>query len=390
MPGPNGTYSAYKVQHMPANANLLTGSRGPTIEKPQKYLFGKGIVSGTAAGASSGGWIGAAIGAGVGLIGDIIGWRQSKKAQEQAQDFNKVEADRAYGRSLASEREAAAYNSEAAQVQRMKAAGLSPALAYQQMGPSTMSGVSASPASSPAAPVADFNADGLGVANAAIQARAVDATAKLQATEGAKMDVERLQLEIDNLTRHQSNISAIDAQLSQKGLNEATTARLNALRDLEVQQLLETINNISSSTKKIDAESAFIAGPQTQKVYSDISLNKSTIELQGSQVALSETQRKKLNSEIDTIDFNLDNDYDFRDAVKDLLVEHDIDPRYWKYVTEFLSDVGPRVVSQTSETLLSWFKADNWINLFSRWISSKNIGKSNSYEHIMQDVEKKK
>lgn len=390
MPGPAGTYSAYQVQHLPSNANLLKGSRGPTIEKPQKYLFGKGLVSGTAAGASSGGWIGAAIGAGVGLIGDIIGWRQSKKAQKQAQKFNKDEADKAYGRSLASEREAAAYNSEAAQVERMKAAGLSPALAYQQMGPSTMSGVSASPASSPAAPVADFNADGLGVANAAIQARAVDATSKLQATEGAKMDVERLQLEIDNLTRHQQNIAQYENMLSQKGLNEATASRLRELLALEKSQLVETIANISSSTKKLDAESAFIAGPQTQKVASDIALNKSTIDLQGYQASLTEKQRQKLISEIDSIDFKLDNDYDLRDAVKELLAEHDIDPRYWKYVTEFLSDVGPRVVSQTSETLLSWFKADNWINLFSRWISSKNIGKSNSYEHIMQDDEKKK
>lgn len=371
MPGPAGTYQAYQVQHLPANPQLLRGASGPTIEKPQHYQFGKQIATGAAAGASSGGWIGAAIGAGVGLVGDIIGWRVNKKAQKDAQEFNKEQADKAYGRELAASREAAHWNSEGAQLERLKAAGLSPALAYQGLGPSTMQAASASPASSPAPPVADFNADGLGVYNAATQSRAVDATAQLQASEGAKMDVERLQIEIDNLTRHQSNIAAFEQLLSQKGLNEVSADKIRQLLELEKSQLSETISNIQASTQKINTESTFISGVQTNLVKSQTSLAnaqtktegerpyeiRQNIETSGDLAAYYRRQSSLLAQEFGIKQSKVD-------AIASYLDDNGYSRDYLGFALNFCEDmsqhVGSDLSSQSISTIFSWLNSSAW------------------------------
>lgn len=383
MPGPAGQ-----------EEYVFRGDKGPTIDKPQSYPFGSKMVTGAAAGAASGGWVGSAVGAGIGLIGDTISYFANKRATEKANARAEKAAASAFYREQASQREAAEWNSEAAQVSRMKAAGLSPALLYNQMGPSTMGAASGSAANIQQQAPADF--DTSGAYNSYLKSKEIDNLASLQRSQSALNEVEVLKTQIDNMTLHQRNIADMELQLSQMDKNSAEAQKLRQLLDLERDQLSESINNIAASTRKIGAETEFISGAQTANVRSQTAENLANIELIGEKVAtektvqgLNQEQQKKLVAEINQIDFVLDNNYDFRDAVKDKLEEHGIDPRYWKYVTDFLSDVGPRVTAQTSETLLSWFKADNWFNLFSRWLASKNIGRANSYEHIIQDEEKK-
>lgn len=401
MPGPAGTYQAYQVQHLPANPQLLRGASGPIIEKPQHYQFGKQIATGAAAGASSGGWIGSAIGAGVGLVGDIISWRVNKKAQKEAQEFNKEQADKAYGRELAASREAAHWNSEGSQLERLKAAGLSPALAYQGLGPSTMQAASASPASSPAPPVADFGADGLGAYNAAIQSRAVDATAQLQASEGAKMDVERLQIEIDNLTRHQSNIAAYEQLLSQKGLNEVSADKIRQLLELEKSQLSETISNIQASTQKINTESTFISGVQSNLVKSQTNLVnaqiktegerpyeiRQNIETSGDLAAYYRRQSSLLAQEFGIKQSKVD-------AIASYLDDNGYSRDYLGFALNFCEDmsqhVGSDLSKQSISTIFSWLNGDSWL----RYIGSRqntrdiNLNRSNIAEYQTQSNER--
>ena len=93
-------------------------------------------LDGAASGSAFGPW-GAGIGAAIGLVSDL--W-QARYAKKRAKEANK-EARRAAAESsarLSSEARAARnYNSEQAQIRRIRMAGLSPGVAYGQMSPST-------------------------------------------------------------------------------------------------------------------------------------------------------------------------------------------------------------------------------------------------------------
>ena len=98
--------------------------------------FGLGTLSGAGAGSAFGPY-GAAVGAFAGLATDLWQAVYAKRRAKEANEEAKKAAAEASARSSAEARAARNWNSEQAQIRRMRMAGLSPGLAYGQMSPST-------------------------------------------------------------------------------------------------------------------------------------------------------------------------------------------------------------------------------------------------------------
>lgn len=405
MPGPGGTQQAFEVQHQPQHVNLLRGQSGPVIEKPSSYQFGKQTVSGAAAGAVSAGWIGSAIGAGVGLVGDVVGYFANKKQQERANKFNKEQAEASFAREQMAQREVAQWNSEMAQVERLKKAGLSPALAYGQMSPSTMQAASSDAASAAAMPNQSFGGAASGAeagASAAISAIQADALIGLQQAEGAKAQVERMQIEIDNITRHRQNLAQLEAQLASGNLDRASAERVRLLMDVEKQQLESSIDNLKASTSQFNANAAYISGPQTNLANADIGLKsaqtateKERPALLQSEKALNEenaklSQQQKMESmEREASLYYANREYSAHwNMVESVLKSHDIDLKYTPAAIKFLTALYPEIAQKGTQAIESWIDGGQWIDFFSRWLASKNIGRANAFGHILEDEKK--
>lgn len=335
-----------------------------------------------------------------GLASDVTSYFLNKKSSERANKFASEEAEKAFAREYAASLEAREYNSEMNQVERMKKAGLSPALAYGQLSSSAMQPPSSSAASASQQAPASFDGAVEGATQGmriGIDAQKAESLIDLQSQQSAKTSVERVQVEIDNLTRNKTNIANYEALLASRDLDDATRRRIITLLDTEKEQLGETIRNLRAATSKLGVETEFISGAQTEQAhaasylaYEQGKTQKSVRDLNEEHVNLSATQRKKIISEINRIDYDLDNDLEARQAVKDKLDEYGIDPRYWRYVSDFLREVAPEVTHDVTKSLSSWISGDNWIPFFGRWLSSKNIGRSNAFEHIIDGDDKKK
>lgn len=317
---------------------------------------------------------------------------------EKSRSFSSTEAakERAFNR--AESEYANRQNSASGQIESMKRAGLSPGLMYGQMfstaaQPATGGGApSGSSASAPAAIPSSLNAG----SDIAVQRAQMDNLASLQKSQSSKLDVERLAVEIDNLSAHQRNIADLEVKISQSGLNDMQRKRLSEMLEFEKQQLSETIKNIKSSTSNLDAQTNFVAGAQT-----DLSISQSRL---ADAQAASEPSKRRLNNETADTQEYLQRMYSahsdllhyqkeevknivkaFNDkyfSVVDALQEHGIDSRYAPFVIDFIHDTAPGIANQSVKTILSWFDGDNWISSFSRWLASKNIGKANSYDHL--------
>lgn len=405
MPGPAGTQQAYNIQHLPQHVKLQRGQRGPVIEQPKQYQFGKSTVTGASAGAASGGWIGAAIGAGVGLAGDVVGYFTNKKQQERANEFNKQQAADAFAREQMAQREAAHWNSEQAQVERLKKAGLSPALAYGQMSPSTMQAANSSAASAAPMPNQDFSGAASGAeagANAAISAQQAESLIELQSAQGAKTELERIQLEIDNITRHRQNIAGIEQQLAAANLDKATKSRLELLMQEEKNQLLASIDNLKASSANFGAQAKFISGAQTSQALADANLKAAQTTTEKERPALVKAQ---VETEWSSSNLNVhlareseerknqvylaNKEYSSHwDAIEGLLEDYGINKAYTPIAVKFLSALYPEIAAKGSQAVESWIDGGTWIDFFARWISSKNIGRANAFGHILGDEKK--
>lgn len=423
MPGPGGTYAEYQAQHMSQPNLLKKPSTGPNIEQPKQSKFGGKTATGLAAGAATGNpWL-AVLGAGIGLAGDVISWRQSYKVHKEDRDFNAQQASAAFAREQMAQREAANWNSEMAQVERLKKAGLSPALAYGQMGPSTMGAASGSPAQAGSSPQADFNADGLGVYNAAVAAEQASSLMNLQASEAAQTDAERVATEINNITRHRQNLAQLEQMLQSAGLDKATKEKIQFMMETERQQLLASIDNLGASTKNLNAQADFVSGPQTDLTKANVGLvgaqkclAGAQSDLAGAQKGLAEAQTitegkrqtlldEQVRTEQSSQDLNWANAGKAREEktsveyankvfktkwnhVARVLKRNGYDENWTPFAVEFLTRLFPDMADKGTEALESWIDGGNWIDFWARWIASKNIGRANAYGHVIDDEKK--
>ena len=159
---------------------------------------GSGTLGGAGLGAVLGGPVGAGIGAAVGLGTDlwqvIAARKNSEKANEEARDAAAEQA----ARNSAEVRAARAYNSEQAQIRRMRMAGLSPGLAYGQMSPSTAQAASSDKADVNKADTPKFDNESvlhalqllINQQNANTQAAAQQSTSDLQSTQATLNRIE--------------------------------------------------------------------------------------------------------------------------------------------------------------------------------------------------------
>lgn len=322
----------------------------------------------------------------------------------KARAFNSSEAakERAFNRAEAAY--ANRQNTPGSQVAMAKAAGLSPGVLYGQMSPSTAqpatgagaaSGVAAS---SPSAPQSQLDS---GV-DAYLKSVELQNEQQLQQSQIGKLDIERLAVEIDNMSAHQRNIAELELKLSSGQFNKDQSMRLRQMLELEKQQLAQSIENIKASTSNLNASTDYISGTQTDLGKSEIGLNKARIRTEGTVQSLNtaktatETSIKELNEQHERLMAVQSQEIDnlnivFRDkyySIRETLINNDIDPRYAPFVMDFVHDTAPDIAGQGVRTLLSWFQGDTWINAFSRWLASKNIARANTYGHVIQDEKK--
>lgn len=94
--------------------------------------MGEGALTGAAAGTAIAPGVGTIIGSGIGLLGDVIGGLFSSSGQKSANKTNiqLAREQRDWNEEMWNKQNA--YNSPAAQIARMRAAGLNPALMYSQ------------------------------------------------------------------------------------------------------------------------------------------------------------------------------------------------------------------------------------------------------------------
>lgn len=388
MPGPGGTYAEYQAQHMSQPNLLKKPSTGPNIEQPKQTKFGGKTATGLAAGSATGNpWL-AVLGAGIGLAGDVISWRQSYKVHKEDRDFNAQQASAAFAREQMAQREAANWNSEMAQVERLKKAGLSPALAYGQMGPSTMGAASGTPAQAGSTPQADFNADGLGVYNAAVAAEQASSLMNLQASEAAQTDAERVATEINNITRHRQNLAQLEQMLQAAGLDKATKEKIKFMMETERQQLLASIDNLGASTKNLNAQADFVSGVQTDLTKANVGLVNERVKTERSIQDLNSSykafydgpltsktlQEVKTNYELSRVYLNQANklalEYGLNQRKVDLIAEfldkRGYDINYLPYALEMLNQASLQSGKSIVEVAESWISGNNWIPFISQ------------------------
>lgn len=340
------------------------------------------------------------IGAGL----DYMTQLQSQHEQEsynsreaaKARQFSAQQASAAQAFNRGEARWAANWNSPEHQLQQFKAAGLSPGLMMGQMSPATAQAASGSPGSTAQAASAAASSSSFGKAvDSAIQARAVESTAALQKTEAAKNTVDALAVEIDNLSLHQRNLAELDKALSSGQLDRENAERVRLLRDQEYEQLVATVQNLQAHSHKLGVESKFIEDVQTPNYNADTNLkNAQTITEKERPAQIrqdTETSRTEsgLNIERTNQIYYANREYSkFWDYIENYLEKHDYDKNLTPIAIKFLSAAFPEVAQKGSQVIESWLDGGNWIEFFSRWLASKNIGRSNAYEHIQQEQKK--
>lgn len=237
---------------------------------------GSGALSGAAAGSGFGPW-GAAIGAAVGLGTDIWQAIYSKNRAKEANEEAKKAADAAAARNAAEARAARNYNSEQAQIRRMRMAGLSPGLAYGQMSPSTAQAPSIDKQDVNKADTPKFDNESILHAiqllinqqNANTQAAAQQSAANLQGTQA---DLNR----IEQGYKARLGLANIASLLSSKELNDQQKLNLIAKQLPEIELLQSQATATDANARQANATANVVEQTGVDLAKSQTSANKAS------------------------------------------------------------------------------------------------------------------
>lgn len=258
--------------------------------------------------------------------------RRWQTQQQQSQNlYNSRESDKARKwneeQALAAWQRETAYNSPAAQMNRMRAAGLNPDLAYGGVS----SGNASAPVASPVSPIPSAGAggyntvdymSGLGVPsvgesviNGINLARTVAETKNIQA-DTAKKEGEVTSLDLDNVRKAATNGSAIELANMQVTLsksvlqlNDAQLSKINQeLTNLETQNRLcnEQITKVTAETQNLNAATlnarinAYLSGPRFENECRELAAKINLSTAQAKEITCL-MLAKKLNLEEDTV-----------------------------------------------------------------------------------------
>ena len=282
---------------------------------PKGYVNGTkfkgfGTMAGASVGGFAGGVYGAALGAAVGLGTDIWQALYAKKRAKEANEEARKAASEASSRSSAEARAARAYNSEQAQIRRMRMAGLSPGLAYGQMSPSTAVAAPQEKADVHKADTPKFDNESILHAlqllinqqNANTQQAQQISTSNLQDTQATLNRIEQGY-------KAQLGLAEISSLLANKDLTDEQKLSLIAKRMPEIQLLQSQSNLADANARSANANANVVEN-------TGISLADSQIAANTASAALSEQQKKSL------------------------MLAYDIDLQEWKQLSAFLDEYG--------------------------------------------------
>lgn len=337
---------------------------------------------------------------------DQLSFNRQEAAKQRAFESNEAAQQRAFER--AETRFVNRQNSAAGQVDSMKAAGMSPGVMYGQMfstaaQPAIGSAASGgSAASSPSAPKSDMS----DMSSSYLRSLELSNEQKLQSAQIDKMNVERLRVEIDNMTAHQSNIADLELKYSQVDKNSAEGRKILEMLELEKSQLLETIENIKASTSNLDASTTYLAGAKTSETRSRVSLNNANARqananadytagaltdktIEETNTAYQQGRVYKHNANEIALRYGLS--VKKVDFISDILSEHGFDSSYLPYAVDFADNLakqsGQSLPDVSLKTLASWFSGNNWIPFISRSFDRSNDKDiAESYQQTMKDI----
>lgn len=288
---------------------------------------GKNTISGASTGFSFGGPVGAAIGGVLGLGTDIWQAVYAKKRAKEANEEAKQAAARASAQNANEARAARNYNSEQAQIRRLRMAGLSPGLAYGNLSPSTAQPASAEKADISKADTPKFDNESILRALELLvkQQQADTQLAAQQSTAGLQGSQTQLNL-IDALTRNESNLANIRGVLSSSSLNDA--------QKLEVLTLLfGKKENLSANTRNTLANARVTEGTGIPLAQSQIAANNASASLNAQQEKVI-----KLTYDLDNAQWN---------SIKNFMKDNEIDESFAPIVMKAINSI----VEQTGSTV---------------------------------------
>lgn len=368
------------------------------INKKPRAAFGVGVGSGAVAGASLGGLPGALIGGVIGLGSDIANHFLNRRATRKANEDAEKSAEAAFMRNQNAQTAANMQNLPASQVAQLRAAGLSPGLALQHMQPSLAGAASSAPAQS--FQQAPDQLDGRGMYENFLNAVQTESLVNLQTSEVAKNSAETVATDIDNLTLHQRNIATLQQILSSASLSDAQKERIKTLLMYEVEQSIQTTENLKAHTNKLNVEAKYIAEAQTANTEAN------TKYVSGAQTKLSNAQARQANSQAllneeyepahikaqtneatehaDLMNMTrkeIKQRYDLREStiqgLENFLSRHGWSKNYLGLAVSFCENVaeqsGKTLPDVSFKTLCSWLSGDNWIS----YMSSNNVANIN-------------
>lgn len=355
---------------------------------PRKIL--QNVAAGAAAG-SAGGPVGAAIGAGAGIVNSFIENGAQNAADRRSRKFQEKQAQKQFERQKYFDEKEKRWNSEQAQIQRMRDAGLNPNLVYGQLSASTVSTPNVPLPSTPNGVTRDFSIDSSALQGAQtdldgfLKAAQVDnlnqnTASQFQDTVGK--DIENRYKEagiIQTLTEQLERINKIIADTAKAG---ADTATLNALRDGLVEQLTSEIalnkqkveeskQSVSESESRVDVNRQNISESKSR-----VDVNKQNIAESKSRILTQESERdlnraieqlRKVETKDLLLRYHLDNDQ--YQMINKYVHDHDLPVGSEKAIIqaldEFAKSAGKTVPEITGQILESWLDGRNWLDFIS-------------------------
>lgn len=307
--------------------NAYLNSTPPVHKKGFVNGTGKNTLAGASTGFSFGGPVGAAVGGILGLGTDIWQAVYAKRAAEKANEESKQAAARASAQNANEARAARNYNSEQAQIRRLRMAGLSPGLAYGNMSPSTAQPASAEKQDVTKADTPKFDNESILRALELLvkEKQAETAAAAQESTAGLQGSQTQLNL-IDALTRNESNLANIRGVLSSSSLNDA--------QKLEVLSLLfGKQQNLAANTRKVSADSLVTELTGVNLANSQIASNKASANLS--------TQQGR-RTQFDT-NIEIDSFKKVRSILKDSGIDDDYAPILYRAVMDIANSTGQTI-----------------------------------------------
>lgn len=245
-----------------------------------------------------------------GLVSDIWQAVYAKRRAEEANKLSFKAAADSSARASAEARVARNWNSEQAQIRRMRMAGLSPGLAYGQMSPSTAVAASQDKADVHKADTPKFDNESflhalqllINQQNADTQSAGQISTADLQSTQ-AQLN------RIESQFKAQEKLAGISAVLAQKDLTDEEKLSVIAKRLPEVELLQSQANSQDAAARSANANANVVEQTGVPLANSQIAVNTSA-------ASLSNQQRESLK------------------------LAYDIDSQEWKQLSAFLDEYG--------------------------------------------------